>query len=295
MKILFVGCVESSYKLLEKLIEIHADIVGVITKKESAFNSDFCDLIPLCRKAKLPFITVKNVNDEDSVAFINRKKPDIGFCFGWSQLVKDNVIRLFPMGMVGFHPAELPMNRGRHPTIWALVLGLTETASTFFILTPGADEGDIVSQKKLPIDYDDDARSIYDKIMNVAVLQEETLVSDFEKGIVKRVPQNVKKGNVWRKRSKADGEIDWRMSSRSIYNLVRALTKPYVGAHFAYNGNEYKVWKVQEIRTNGLENIEPGKILAKNQDGTIDIKTGVDGIRLVQYDAFDLNEGDYIL
>ncbi|MFQ8877714.1 MAG: hypothetical protein ACLR7N_03875 [Roseburia hominis] len=44
-------------------------------------------------------------------------------------------------------------------------------------------------------------------------------------------------GNVWRKRGKRDGEIDWRMSSRAIYNLVRALTKPYVGAHFVYRGS----------------------------------------------------------
>lgn len=33
MKILYIGCVESSYLLLEKLIEAGADIVGVITKR----------------------------------------------------------------------------------------------------------------------------------------------------------------------------------------------------------------------------------------------------------------------
>ena len=29
-----------------------------------------------------------------------------------------------------------------------------------------------------------------------------------------------------------DGEIDWRMSSESIDNLIKALTHPYIGAHF---------------------------------------------------------------
>jgi len=37
-----------------------------------------------------------------------------------------------PLGVVGFHPAALPANRGRHPLIWALFLGLKKTASTFF-------------------------------------------------------------------------------------------------------------------------------------------------------------------
>ena len=55
MKILYIGCVESSYLLLEKLIEAGADIVGVITKKESNYNSDFRDLVPLCEKKEILF------------------------------------------------------------------------------------------------------------------------------------------------------------------------------------------------------------------------------------------------
>ena len=31
------------------------------------------------------------------------------------------------LGVIGYHPAELPKNRGRHPLIWALVLGLKKT------------------------------------------------------------------------------------------------------------------------------------------------------------------------
>lgn len=51
------------------------------------------------------------------------------FCFGWSRLIKPPLLELPPMGVVGFHPAALPKNRGRHPLIRALVLGLRETAS----------------------------------------------------------------------------------------------------------------------------------------------------------------------
>jgi len=51
------------------------------------------------------------------------------------------------LGVIDFHPAALPANRGRHPIIWALVLGLQETASTFFFMDEGADSGDIISQE----------------------------------------------------------------------------------------------------------------------------------------------------
>ena len=49
--------------------------------------------------------------------------------------------------VIGFHLAAMPANRGRHPIIWALVLGLQETASTFFFMDEGADSGDIISQE----------------------------------------------------------------------------------------------------------------------------------------------------
>lgn len=293
-KILFIGCVESSYKLLKELIIHHKNVVGVITKAQSKFNADYCDITPLCENNDIPFHFVQNVNDQDSINFIKSLSPDICFCFGWSQLLKEELIGLFPDGVVGFHPAALPNNRGRHPLIWALALGLTETASSFFMINVGADEGDIVSQRKITIDYEDDARTLYDKVIDTASEQEIELLDALEGGHLVRFSQNPEDGNAWRKREKKDGQIDWRMPSRGIYNLVRSLAKPYVGAHFVFGEDEYKVWKVEEISTQGLENIEPGKVLAVFDDGAIDVKTGIGGIRLLEFDRLKINKGDYL-
>ena len=58
------------------------------------------------------------------------------------------------MGVVGYHPAKLPQNRGRHPIIWSLALGLKHSASTFFFIQNGVDNGDIISQHPFEIKYD---------------------------------------------------------------------------------------------------------------------------------------------
>ena len=296
MRILFTGCVESSFRLLEKLIQEGKDVAGVITKRESAFNDDFHDLYPLCEKHGIPCHYTGNINDPDSMAFIKELRPDLGFCFGWSQLLGEEVLRLFPRGVVGFHPAPLPHNRGRHPLIWTLALGLEETASTFFMMNAGADEGDIISQKRITVSYEDDAGTLYDKVMRTAIQQEIEILEDFENGAVHATAQNRSEGNAWRRRNRADGEIDWRMSGRSIYNLVRSLAAPYAGAHFIWKGNEYKVWKAEEADTAGLENLEPGKVIAREADGSLVIKAGEGGIRLTGYEGKDLliQSGDYI-
>ena len=50
------------------------------------------------------------------------------------------------------------------------------------------------------------------------------------------IKQDKTLGNSWRKRTKQDGKIDFRMSTNAIINLVKALSLPYVGAHIAsYN------------------------------------------------------------
>ena len=132
MKILFIGTVDFSYYTLAKLVDLNAIIIGVIARESSTFHADFHDLRPFCKKNNINFKYVKNINAEKNVEWIRNQNPDVIFCFGWSQLLKANLLNIVPLGVIGYHPAKLPENRGRHPLIWALCLGLKETASTFF-------------------------------------------------------------------------------------------------------------------------------------------------------------------
>ena len=294
MRLLFIGCVKSSALFLNKLIEVNAEIVGVITKSESKFNADFVDLGEICRDQSIDYLYVCNINDPVSKDYIKEKNADLILCLGWSQILDDEILKMPKMGCVGFHPAQLPFNRGRHPLIWALALGLERTASTLFLMDATADTGKIISQKYVEIDYVDDAASLYDKVMKVAVDQLIEVVQAFENNTIKMVSQSAEEGNAWRKRGKADGEIDWRMSSRSIYNLVRALAKPYVGAHFIYHDREYKVWCVKEVFEKGYENIEPGKIIKVISDQNFIVKAGDNLIEVTVCDKIQLTSGEYL-
>ena len=181
MRIVFIGTVEFSKKALQKLIDLNAKIVGVCTKKKSTFNSDFADLRPLCKKKNIPIKLVNDINSKDCYNWIKSLNPDIIFCFGWSRLLKKKILTLPPMGVLGFHPSKLPQNRGRHPLIWALTLGLKKSASTFFFMNEGVDSGPILSQKDFNIFENDNARTLYDKIINIALTQIEHFLFDLKK------------------------------------------------------------------------------------------------------------------
>ena len=294
MRVFLIGCVKSSEIFLKRLIEMDADVAGVITKSESKFNSDFVDLGEICRNHKIDYLYVHNINDREAKDYIKEKDVDLILCLGWSQLLDEEVLALPRLGCVGFHPAQLPFNRGRHPLIWALALGLEQTASTLFLMDATADTGKIISQKVIEIAYSDDAESLYHKVMDAAVDQLTEVMHDFENHTLNVIEQSAGEGNAWRKRGKEDGRIDWRMSSKSVYNLVRALTKPYVGAHFLHEDREYKVWKVQERFEKGYENIEPGKVVRVISENNFWVKAGDNLIEVMECDSIKLKNGEYL-
>lgn len=279
--------------MLEQLLNLPVEVVGVCTKAPLLSNSDEFDLGLIAVQHGIPFRHVVNVNDTQNLEWIAALEPDLICCFGWSQLLGTQLLGMPPSGVLGFHPAALPLNRGRHPIVWALALGLTETASTFFLMDEGADSGDIVSQRYITIDDDDDAGTLYEKITTTATSQVQEFILDLSNGNVNRITQDHSKANYWRKRSFNDGRIDWRMSNTAIHNLVRALTFPYPGAHFDFKDQRVKVWRtelVEEVKTN----LEPGLVIAVDV-GVMIVKTGRGAIRLLAMEPIaGIKVGDYL-
>lgn len=295
MKIIFIGCVESSSRFIEAIFDnTKAEIVGIVTKTNSNFNADHKSLAPFAERHNIDWIDFTNNTHMEE--WIKSKQPDLIYCFGWSHILPRSVFTLPEHGAVGYHPALLPANRGRHPIIWALVLGLKQTGSTFFYLSEEADAGDIINQQIVNIDIDEDAGSLYKKLMGIGEQQVIELTNDFMNGTIKPAKQDDTKANTWRKRSKKDGLIDWRMSTEAILRLIRALTKPYVGAHVVYQNKDTIIWKAEQVRGNitFAVNIEPGKVI-ESDENTFIVKTGDSFIKIIDHE-WDVvpKQGEYL-
>jgi methionyl-tRNA formyltransferase len=285
MRIIFIGSVYFSFKMLESLIKMNANVVGVVSKRQSNFNADFYDLNPFCKQFNLPNLITNDINSKKVIQWIDELHPEVIYCFGWSNIIKKQLLRLPKRGVVGFHPTLLPLNRGRHPLIWAKVLGLKESGTTFFIMDEGADSGPIISQKSFLINENDTAHTLYQKIIKNSLKQIKTITFELENNSEKRILQE-KESNYWRKRNKADGRIHFSMTSDAIINLVRALTKPYPGATCFFNEKEVIVWSIRK-GNNKQPYLEPGKVIKVNQN-EIEVKTGDGSVILIEHEFTDM-------
>lgn len=294
MRIVFVGTLESSWLLLEVVLaNPEARVVGVVTRSRAPGNADFRSLAPLAERAGCPCLAANEEPDVDLAAWIAELEPDVVYCFGWSWLLPARVLGAAPLGVIGYHPTLLPANRGRHPIIWALALGLERTGSTFFRMDEGADSGDILAQEEVAITRTDDAHDLYGRLMTVACRQIMELTTELAEGRALVRPQDDARANVWRKRGPADGLVDWRMPAEGIYNLIRALSRPYVGAHCLWREREVKLWRAQP-GPQAPNNIEPGKVL-EVEGSRILVKCGVGSLYLAEHE-FDIlpKMGEYL-
>ena len=87
MRIVFIGSSESSKLLLRQSLRLNLNIVGICTLKKS-LNHDFVDLKKEFSRLNIPKMYSSNINSNFSYKWIKNKKPDLIFCFGWSQIIK---------------------------------------------------------------------------------------------------------------------------------------------------------------------------------------------------------------
>jgi methionyl-tRNA formyltransferase len=297
--VFFIGCVQSSEVALRALLaRPEIAVFGVLTLRSSNYNSDFVDISGIASDFDVPVHYAEETDKQALTALLTKYGAKIVFTIGWSRLLEMDILGIPTHGVVGFHPAALPQNRGRHPLIWALALGLEKTASTLFVMDEGADSGPILSQKEVKITQKDDAKSLYEKVLAVLPEQIDGVVDQLVSGNLRAVPQDELKATTWRKRAALDGLIDWRMSAEAIFNLTRALTHPYVGADFRYGERLVKLWRCEIVTGSIPRNVEPGKILRIDASGPV-IKTGMSAyggaVRLLDIgDCPELHQGDYL-
>lgn len=280
MRTVLIGSVEFTRACLVAMVRTGHPPCAIFAPAVTPAGTDRVDLAADAETHRIPLVRFKKISDE--VESLRRLEPDLVCVFGLSQLLSRELLAVPRIGCLGSHPAALPRNRGRHPLIWAIANGLTESALSFLWLTEEADAGDLWAQRPFAISPDDDARTVYDRICALAGEVIGERLPRLAAGVVDRAPQDRSLANVWRKRTAADGRVDWRMSNKRIRDLVRALTRPYPGATTLWRGSDIPLWRVEALPSDGTDHLEPGKVVAVDGRAPV-VRSGDGRIRILDH------------
>jgi methionyl-tRNA formyltransferase len=234
-----------------------------LTPEAMGRRSDGCDLGPLAVEAGIPVHYTANVNSEDCIEFLERQDLDVLVVLGWSQILGKAVLRTAGIGAIGAHASYLPHNRGSAPVNWALIKGEREGGNTLMWLSAEVDAGDIIDQAHFPISSYDTCKTVYDKVARTNRQMILRALAQLEMGELQSYAQPPTDEEILPRRRPKDGLIDWRADARSVYNFIRALTKPYPGAFSSLSGMEVTIWQASLPEFVDSPVDDPGRILGR--------------------------------
>lgn len=260
LRIIFMGTPEFAVPSLQSLVESNSNVVAVITvpdkpagrgQKQTASPVKIyaeSQGIPVLQPEKLKnpaFLEeLKSYNADLQVVVAFRMLPEVV----WSMPAK---------GTFNLHSSLLPQYRGAAPINWAVINGETETGVTTFFIEKDIDTGKIIFQDKEPISPDDNAGTLYERLMRKGANLVVKTVEAIREGSYPQEPQSEPEDiKAAPKIFRETCEIDWNKPAIEIHNLVRGLS-PYPAAWTTLNGLSCKVFKTKLIDFE--ENAQPGE------------------------------------
>lgn len=259
----WMGFHEEGLPTLEWLIKVGKPPVCAVTltAEAAAKRSGCADIASICVSAGIPVLEVANANSDECLEFLRRYSPDLLLVLGWSQILKDPLLSLPAIGVVGAHASVLPHNRGSAPVNWALIRGEDESGNTLMWLNAGVDTGEIIAQRAFPLELWDTCATVYGKVATSNQEMVAELIAQLEKGIRPGRAQPETDEPLLPRRRPEDGRIDWSSSATEVYNFVRALTRPYPGAFTQLEGEPLTVWSAGLMPPGCLSEAPAGTVL----------------------------------
>lgn len=106
----------------------------------------------LARKSGIPIHLSANINSQDSLDAVASWKPDLVISTNFNHYIGGESRGIASVGTWNLHKSFLPEGRGMAPNFYALLDGSECTGVTLHVVSPDFDAGDIIVQRKVPIE-----------------------------------------------------------------------------------------------------------------------------------------------
>ena len=299
-KIVFCGCSSVGLDVLDFLISKNFEISHIVSLNSQQATqykvSGYASFDEIARKNNIPIYFPKTyaLKDNDDISFFEKNNFDLLLLGGWQRLIPEIILSKLKIGGIGFHGSSefLPKGRGRSPVNWSLIEGKTQFILHAFLMTPGIDDGDVITHEIFDINQWDTCQTIYYKISIIQKRILEEFIPKLLSNNFKHIPQTGEP-SYYEKRTPDDGLIDWSKSVHEIYNFVRALTSPYPGAFTFLNGQRLNIWKSQPFDSKIKYESKNSQIVEKFSTGDF-IVNCKDGLLLITDYEGKVNVGDIL-
>jgi methionyl-tRNA formyltransferase len=237
MRIVFMGTPEFAVPSIELLLNRNYYIAAVITSPDKPSGRGLkiqqSAVKKFALKNNLKVLQPVNLKDREFIRQLLNIKPDLQIVVAF-RMLPDEVWQLPRFGTFNLHASLLPNYRGAAPINWAIINGEKKTGVTTFFIEHDIDTGKIIFQEEVPIDKNDTAGDLHNKLK----IEGAKLVCKTVDAIVKNSYKLTNQVELFTKEQdlkkapkihKEDCKISWYNGTVEIFNFIRGLS-PYPGA-----------------------------------------------------------------
>lgn len=244
LRIIFMGTPEFGLESLKAINEKYG-VVAVVCQPDKPSNRGIVSFSPIKQYALDNNIKIYQPTKlSDDYIDILKENPNLIVTCAYGQIVPDDLLRYPMYGCINIHASLLPKLRGGAPIHRAIMEGYNETGITIIKMSSKLDAGDIISQRKVVIDDDDNVGTLHDKLSVVG----RDLIMETIPTILNNTATYTKQDESaatygWNIK-KEDERIDYQDTTREIINKIRGLN-PWPGAYSILGGRIVKIWNAR--------------------------------------------------
>ena len=287
MKIVYAGTPRFAVAPLKKIIGEGYGVAGVVVQPDK----------PQGRKGILAPPPVKAFALERGLTVFQPQKiraetdalkalgGDILISCAYGQILTQEVLDLFPLGVWNIHASLLPKYRGASPIQSAVLNGERETGVTVMKTALGLDTGDILLSLKTEIGEKETFGELSDRLSLLGAEALLKALQSIEKGNFALVKQRDEDAVLTRKIAKESAKIDFSLPAEKIVNLVRGMN-PEPTAFAEIEGARLNVFCAERaVCPEGSEGAAAGEILSDTPKQGFLVKCGDGAVKLAEVQA----------
>ncbi len=291
MKILFAGTPDFAVLPLRKILENGFAVVGVITQEDKPQGRKGILTSPPVKVCALergvPVFQFPKIKEE--VAALKSLGADMMITCAYGQILTQEVLDCFPMGVWNIHAGLLPQYRGASPIQSCIINGERETGVSIMRTELGLDSGDILLVERTEIMENETYGELSARLSALGAEGIVKALKALQNGVYTLQKQDSDGARVYRKIHKEHAKIDFTQSAKTIVDLVRG-TNPAPVAYTQVGEMKLNVYLAEKATLNDeertlWENAKCGEVLSDKPKRGLLVKCGDGAVKLLQVQA----------
>jgi len=230
MRLIMLGTGPFAVPTLHALAASRHEILAVVTRPPQGRAATASPLQRAGESLNLKVWSPATVNAVDAQSHLASFAPDLLVVCDYGEILRPETLVTARLGGINLHGSLLPKFRGAAPVQWAILRGEAETGNSVIHMTAGLDAGPLLAQQRTPIDPDEDAAQLEERLATLGADAVLEVIEALESGTARPILQDATQACKAPRLKKEQGAVDWSRTAQEIKNQVRGL-RPWPRAY----------------------------------------------------------------